>query len=445
MLEPSIANAAEDLFSRRSMAEACLRVERELALAQATVGLIPDAAAAEIAERCRIEAIDVDRAWLDAERTGYPIAPLVRQITGLCTKEAGQYVHWGATTMDVMDTALALQLVAALRVIEQKLRTLALSFADVAEKHRDSIMAGRTFWGHALPITFGYKVAAWLAPLLRHLERIGPVRERVGVCELGGAVGTLASMGEQGLAVQAELARRLGLRTPMFVWHTAHDCVAEVIFLWSLITGSLAKAAADMSLLSSTEIAEAFEPPSGGKDTSSTLPQKTNPIYSAQVLACANVLGQSTALALRSMRQTHERSGEGMIEFPLVADAYRKTLRALEKMQIIATGISVDVQKMRANLDLTEGQIMSEAVMMALAEKLGRLEAHDLLHEACKRAAAARVPLHEVLLAEPRIAGVLGEEGIRRALDPHRYLGAARELTDRVVQEARRLARSADT
>ncbi|HEY9445845.1 MAG TPA: adenylosuccinate lyase family protein [Burkholderiales bacterium] len=440
MLEPAIEDAEEDIFSRRHTTEIYLRIERELALAQGAVGVIPAAAAAEIAQRCRIEDVDVEAAWLDAERTGYPIAPLVRQITGLCGKEAGQYVHWGATTMDIMDTALALQLVAALDIVERRLRSVALSLAEIAETHRETIMAGRTFWGHALPITFGYKVATWLAPLLRHLERIPALRSRAGVAELGGAVGTLASMGDRGLAVQREFAQRLDLRSGGLAWHTAHDSIAEVVCLWALIAASLAKAARDLSLLSSTELAEAFEPPSGGKDTSSTLPQKTNPIYSAQIIACAGVLAQHAALAMQAMHQSHERSGEGMIEFPLVADAYRKTLRALDKMQTIADGISIDVRRMRDNLELTQGQIMSEALMMALGETLGRLEAHDVVHEACRRAAAEGIPLERAALRDQRIASALGEEGVRRMLDPKSYLGSAHELTDRVVQEARRSA-----
>ncbi len=428
---------AHELFTRTHAIRTCLRVEAALALAQADAGAIPLAAAEEIAQRCDLANISMDRIWEDTERTGYPIPPLVRQITNACSKEAGQYVHWGATTMDILDTALTLQLRDALAHVETRLTALVAALSDLALKYRETVMAARTFGGHALPITFGFKAAVWLAPVCRHLARVREVRARVTVCELGGAAGTLASMGTHASAILEHFARRIELDAPVIAWHTARDYAAETVCLFGLITASLAKIAGDISQLSSTEIAEVFEPASGGRDTSSTLPQKTNPIYSGQIMACASLLAQHSALALQAVRQQHERSSEGFIEFAVLPDAFAQTLRALDKSIHVLQGLRVDPARMRENLKLTRGQIMSEAVMMALAPKMGRLVAHDVLHEACAQASRENRELIDTLKADPRIAGAMNESELSRVLDPLNYLGRAREAVDDVLRAAR--------
>jgi len=306
----------------------------------------------------------------------------------------------------------------------------------LATKHRNSVMAGRTFGGHAVPTTFGFKAAVWLSPFVRHLERVRELGRRASVCELGGATGTLASMGGQGPAIRKAFARRLNLDVPAIAWHAVRDNSAELVCVLGLATGSLAKIAGDIIQLSSTEIGEVYEPVSGGRDSSSTMPQKTNPMYSGQVIASASIVAQLAPLALQAMRQQQERSTEGFIEFAVLPDAFMHAIRAFDKLIPVVHGARVDEQRMRANLEISKGQIMAEAVMMRLAPLLGRLVAHDVLHEACTKASREDRELLAVLREDPRLTEATDDTALAAMFDPAGYLGSAHGMVDSVVAQA---------
>ena len=278
-----------------------------LARAEARCGVIPAEAAEVIARESRIERIDFDHMREETDIVGYPILPLVHQLVAMCG-EAGRYVHWGATTQDIMDTADVLQVRAALDVVDADIRELRRILADLAKKHRDTPMAGRTHLQQALPVTFGYKVAIWLAMFDRHQQRLAELRQRVLVVEFAGAAGTLASLGDKGFEVQKALAEELKLGVPATTWHVARDGFAEAVNLLALVTGSLGKIALDIMIMASTEFAEVYEPFVKGRGASSTMPQKRNPISSELMLAAAKAVRQHAGLMVDAMIQDFERA-----------------------------------------------------------------------------------------------------------------------------------------
>ena len=429
----------EKIFSEEERTRLFLEFETTLAVVEADLGLIPEAAAKEIKRVAKLDTIDLAGLRTDLERTGYPIAPLIRQLTAACRDDHGQYVHWGSTTQDVMDTALALQMRDALDSIESDLKALASILVELAQSHRGTLMAARTFGGHALPFTFGLKAARWLTGVCRHIERIGDVRRRAAVGQFGGAVGTLASFGDKGPEVRQRLLKTLGLDAPLGVWHVARDSVAEAVCFLGLVTATLGKIAQDITALSATDLGELAEPVSGGKDASSTLPQKQNPVFSGRIMAAARIVASHVALVLDASRHDHERGPQGFVEEQVVPEAFVLTGRALAMARHVLSGLSVDAERMRGNLDTTQGLILAEAVMMALASHLGRLKAKDLVQEACSEAAGAGRPLAAVLGDKRQVTAHLGADDIERLLDPANYLGSARQEVDDIVAYARSL------
>ncbi|MBI1943539.1 MAG: 3-carboxy-cis,cis-muconate cycloisomerase, partial [Betaproteobacteria bacterium] len=386
------------IFSDSGFLARCLEVEAALARAQAGLGMIPAAAASEISARAKPAVLDLERLKRETELVGYPILPLVKQLAAACAGEAGRYVHWGATTQDIMDSALVLQLRSALDLVAADLAAVSAALAALARRHRDTPMAGRTHLQQALPITFGFKAAVWRAPIERHRERLAQLRPRVLVGQFGGAAGTLASLGEQGLAVRAALMRELGLSEPAITWHVARDGLAEAVLFAGLVTGSLAKIATDVMLMMATELGEAFEPFEHGRGGSSTMPQKTNPISSELIVACAKLVRQHGALMLDAMVQDFERAtGPWHAEWIALPESFIATAGALRQAKLMLAGLTVDSARMQRNLGMTSGLIVAEAVMMGLAPKLGRQDAHDIVYDACRAAAESGRPLLEVL------------------------------------------------
>ena len=367
-------------------------------------------------------------------RVGYPVVALVRALSQTAGAEAGRWTHWGATTQDVMDTAQALQIRAGLALLRADLLATVRALAVLADAHRATVMAGRTHLQHALPITFGLKCAIWLAPLATHLTRLDQLRPRVEVAQFGGAAGTLASLGTDGIAVLEGLAAELELGAPSVPWHVARDGVAEAVSFLGLLCGSLAKIATDVILLAQTEVAEVLEAHEAGRGGSSTMPQKRNPIASEYILAAARGVQALVPLMQGAMAQDQERAtGPWQAEMLAVPQAFVLSHGALLHARALAEGLVVDVARMRRNFDATGGLIMAEAVMMGLARQLGRGEAHEVVHHACDAALRDGIPLAKALAREPKVTARLDRAAIEWLTDPVGYLGSAAAFIDRVL------------
>jgi 3-carboxy-cis,cis-muconate cycloisomerase len=418
----------------------CAEVEAALARAQARIGIVPNEAAAAISATVAAivanpKALDLERLKRETETVGYPILPLVRQLAEHAGP-AGRWLHWGATTQDIMDTASVLQIRDGIQLIEADLALLRGHLAGLARRYRNTPMAGRTHLQHALPITFGYKAAVWLAAFDRHAGRLDELKPRVLAVQFGGAAGTLASLGEgaASLASRTELARELGLAEPAITWHVARDSIAETVQFLALLGGSLAKVALDVMLMSATEFGEAAEPFVAGRGSSSTMPQKRNPISCELILAAAKALRQHAGLALDAMVSDFERAtGPWHVEWIALPESFLYAAGALHQAEFMMGGLIVDPVRMAKNLDMTHGLIVAEAVMMGLAPHTGRTEAHDLVYDACRVAIESDRPLCDVLLETPAVAGPLGEASLRALTDPANYLGAAQAMVDRVL------------
>ncbi len=422
------------VFDETATLQRYLDVEAALARVQARLGMIPEAAAAEITAKARIELMDQPAIAAETKIVGYPILALVRGIGKACDDGLGEYAHWGATTQDIMDSGLALQLRQGLDLIDADLATLAATLAKLAETYRATPMAGRTHLQHALPVTFGLKAAVWLAPILRMRERLAELRPRVLVGEFAGASGTLASLGADGMAVSDALMDELGLGRPLAPWHVARDGVAETVCFLALTTGALAKIATDVMLMMTTEVAEAFEPFVQGRGASSTMPQKRNPISCELIRGSAKLVRQHAGAALDAMETDFERAtGPWHVEWSAVPEAFVLTSGALAQANFMLAGLEVDTDRMRRNLDVSQGLIMAEAVMMGLAPALGRTAAHDVVYDACRKAIADGGHLADALKADPAVAAKLDPAEIDRLLDPANYLGATQEMIDRVL------------
>jgi 3-carboxy-cis,cis-muconate cycloisomerase len=427
--------AMRETFGTRRRIAAMLRFESALARAEARCGVIPAAAAEAIAAAAADPArIDADAIAASADNVGYPVVALTKQLARLAGEDAGGYVHWGATTQDVLDTAMVLLLQEALDALQADLDAIVAALAELAARHRDTAMAGRTHLQQALPITFGFACALWLSPLVAHRERLRDVRERARVLQFGGAVGTLASLGRNGRAVTLALAEELELRAPDAPWHADRSTVAEVACTIGLICGSLAKIATDVALLTQTEVGEAFEPHAPGRGGSSTMPQKRNPIASEYVLSATRGVHALVPVMLQAMAGDHQRStGPWQSEEIVLPEICILASAAFAHARTIAEGLVVDERRMRRNLDLTNGLIVSEAVSMALGERIGLGKAHAAVETASAAALDSGRPLLDVLAETPDVVAHLDRTRLAELLDPTRYVGEAGAVVDRVL------------
>jgi 3-carboxy-cis,cis-muconate cycloisomerase len=432
-------SAMREIFSDETRTGHYLEIEAALARVQGRLGIIPVEAAREIERHCRIELIDFDLLKRQTERIGYPVLGVVQQIVALCEGGFGEWCHWGATTQDITDTATVLQMRAALNLVEQDMEGIAAALADLARRYRDTPMAGRSNLQQAVPITFGFKAASLLAAMQRHRQRLNQLRPRVLIGEFAGAAGTLASLGADGLKVQAALMQELGLGQPEIAWHTLRDRIAEVGCFLALVTGTLGKIALDVKLLMQTEVAEVFEPFHEARGSSSTMPQKRNPISCLYVHATSALVRQNAAALLEAAVADHERStGPWEIEWIALPEIFLLASGALAQTRGLVEGLQVDAQRMRANLDLTLGTIMSEAVMMGLAPHLGRQRAHDLVYDICRQVAGTGRPLVDLLADNTEVSRHLSRGALERMVEPTTYLGLAGEMVDRVLAAERR-------
>jgi 3-carboxy-cis,cis-muconate cycloisomerase len=426
------------VFSDRALIGRYVEVEIALAKAEAKCGVIPFEAADVIAKQANGSTLDLDALREETDNVGYPILPLVHQLARQCG-EAGRYVHWGATTQDIMDTAVVLQLQEALGLIDQDISALRQILADLSQRHRDTPMAGRTHLQQALPVTFGYKTSIWLAMFDRHAERLRQLKPRVLVGQFAGAAGTLASLGDKGFEVQQAFCEELGLGIPSSTWHVARDGFAEAINFLALVTGSLGKIATDIMIMASTEFAEVYEPFVKGRGASSTMPQKRNPISSELMLAAAKAVRQHAGLMLDATIQDFERAtGPWHAEWIAIPESFVLAAGALHQAKFVLGGLIVDDAQMARNLDISRGLIVAEAVMMGLAPELGRQDAHDVVYDACRRANEEKTSLRDALLSDPKITARIDRPTIERLTSPGNYLGLAPQMVDRVLASAAR-------
>jgi len=431
--------AMRRVFSDEQRTAYYLEIEAALARVQGRLGIIPAEAAREIEAKCRIEKIDLNKLKQQTERIGYPVLGVVQQIVAICAKGLGEWCHWGATTQDITDTATVMQIRAALDLVEADMEKIAAALAGLARRYRDTPMAGRSNLQQAVPITFGFKAASLLAAFQRHRQRLAQLRPRVLVGEFAGAAGTLASLGADGLKVQAALMDELKLGQPEIAWHTVRDRIGEVACFLGLLTGTLGKIAMDVKLLMQTEVAEVFEPFAEGRGSSSTMPQKRNPISSLYIHATAALVRQHAAALLEAAVADHERStGPWEIEWIALPEIFLLSAGALSQTRSMVAGLEVDAARMRQNLDMTHGAIASEAVMMGLGPYLGRQRAHDLVYDICREAAATGTPLIDLLARNPEISRHLSGHELERMVDPANYLGLAGEMVDRVLASERK-------
>jgi len=427
------------VFSDENRLQRMLDVESALASAQVSVGLVPSDAAATIQQACRVENIDVDSLREDGAACGNLAIPLVKQLTAAVDRsspEASRYVHWGATSQDILDTGLVLQMGEALRLIDSQLLRVSEVLAELVQQHAATTMVGRTWLQHAVPVSFGWKASTWLDCLSRHRQRLRETRDRCLVLQFSGAVGTLASLGENGSAVADKLAESLGLALADISWHSSRDRFAEIAAHLGMLAGSLGKMARDLALMMQTEVSEVCEG-GEGRGGSSTMPHKRNPILCAAVLATTSRVPAMVATILTSMGQEHERGlGNWQAEWETLPDIFNLCGGALEKTNALIRGLHVDVDRMAANLEMTGGLIYAEAVSMALAAHVGKPVAHAMVERLCGVSVEGGKDFRNVMGEDPQIGRMFTATELDRLFDPSQYLGNSRDSIDLVLATA---------
>jgi 3-carboxy-cis,cis-muconate cycloisomerase len=422
-------------FSPQAHLRGMLAFEAALARAEARAGVIPQEAAEVIAASCREELFDAAALFREAALAGTPAIPLVRMLTAQIAGDAQKFVHWGATSQDAIDTALMLQMRDGLDLLIEGLLGVCAACAQLARQHRQTLMVGRTLLQQALPITFGLKAARWLALACRQVQTLRAHRQHTLALQLGGAAGTLAALGDRGPQVLDLLAEELGLPAPDLPWHTERDRVAEIAASLGVVAGAMEKIAGDVALLAQTEVGEVSEGDAPGKGGSSAMPQKHNPVDATSARAAARLAIGVVPVILSAMAQEHERAaGAWQAEWAAVPNLFCFTAGAVERVRDAVSGLQIDAARMHANLDLTGGLIMAEALTMALAPHLGRPEAQRIVRAACEQAARSGAPLRQIALAQPQVRAILAPEELDRALDPATYLGSADLFISRALE-----------
>jgi 3-carboxy-cis,cis-muconate cycloisomerase len=431
---PAMRAVCDDAAALQHM----LDFEAALARAEAAVGVIPASAVGPIANACKAEAFELSALAEAATRSGNLAIPLVKALTAEVARadgDAARYVHWGATSQDVIDTAVMLTLRAAIDALLGDLDRAIAGFATLTRQHRDTAMVARTWLQHALPMPFGLKLAEYAAALHRSRTRLRRLRSEGLALQFGGAAGTLAALGDKGLMVAEKIATELKLPLPDAPWHTHRDRIADAASTFAILTGTCGKIARDVSLMMQTDVAEAFEPSGEGRGGSSTMPHKRNPVAAATALAAANMAPNLAATIFAAQVQDHERSaGPWHAEWPTLPSLLLVTSGALAAIVDIAEGLEVDAARMRVNLDATQGLIMAEAVTFALAEKMGKSDAHHLVEAASRKALAGKQHLRDVLTGDPKVTTHLGADKLAKLFDPMAYQGVSQAMIDRLLK-----------
>jgi len=431
------------LFTEPARFQSWLDVEAALAEAQAGLGIIPAAAAREIVSKCQLKYLDMAAVRAGLARTGHPLVPLIWALDKACDGDAGGYVHWGATTQNITQTGQLLQVRRAHEIFLRQLATLLTTLADLAERTKDMLLPGRTHGQHAVPATFGFKVAVWIDELGRHVERLRGCEGRVFVAMLGGGAGTLASLGEAGLATQEKMAARLGM-TPMPVpARTIGDHQAEYVMLLGLLAATGSKIGREIYTLMKQEFGEVEEPVPAGTVGSSTMPQKRNPKLSQDIIAAAAQVRALVPLALDAMQTEHEADRTTSIMMSrALTQACELTGDMLQRLIALFEGLQVFPARMRHNLELSGGLIMAEALMLELGKKIGRQRAHDAVYDAAQGSVTESRPFREMLAADPHVREELSSAHVDALLDPAQYAGLCRQFAERGAASARAIAAS---
>jgi 3-carboxy-cis,cis-muconate cycloisomerase len=429
--------AMRALWEDRQTHQRWLNVEAALAEAEAELDVIPAAAAREIARAARIDQLDLQSMKAEFDTTWNPVVPLINALRKVVSPHAARYVHWGATSKNIFDTGLMLQIKDAYMLVLDDLDALGDSLASLAERHRETVMAGRTHGQHATPITFGFKAAVWLDEVHRQQQRLREARPRILVGEFGGAVGTLASLGRVGLRVEKRLMEKLGLAEPVIPVKTAGDRVAEFVLLLCMLSATLGKIAQNIYNLQQTDIDEVTEP-TEGKVGSSAMPHKQNPVASGSVVFLGRLLRANAGPALDYIHAEWEddhRQGETAWKF--VPEACLLMAAQLQTLRRVLDGLIVKPDNMRRNLERQQGLSGSEALLMALAGPLGRDTAHELVRKLSAEAATTGVALSELVARDPVVTANLAMDDLTRALDLRNQVGLAAMFVDRVVERHR--------
>jgi 3-carboxy-cis,cis-muconate cycloisomerase len=438
LLAPMLSSPAmRAVCDDAAMLQNMLDFEAALARAEAAIGVIPKSAADPIRAACKADAFDFADLADAATRSGNLAIPMVKVLTANVAKadaEAARYVHWGATSQDVIDTATMLTLRAGIDALLADIDRAIAGFARLARTHRNTAMVARTWLQHALPMPFGLKLAEYAAALHRSKLRLGRLRGDTLALQFGGAAGTLAALGDKGLAVAEALARELKLPLPEAPWHTHRDRIAEAASVLAILSGTCGKIARDVSLMMQTDVGEAFEPAGAGRGGSSTMPHKRNPVAAASALGAATMAPNLAATIFAAQVQDHERSaGPWHAEWPTLPALLLVASGALAATVDIAEGLEVDMERMRANLDTTRGLIMAEAVAFALAETIGKSEAHHLVEAASKTAVAENKHLRDVLSGDSKVTAQLSAKRIAALFEPMAYQGVSQAFIDRLL------------
>lgn len=435
--DPGIA----DLFTEESRLRARLRVEACLAQAEAAVGVVPAEAAAAITAAADLDRLDRDRIDAATAAHSHPLMPLVEELARVVGEEHGGWVHWGATTQNITQTADLLLLREAHGRILGQLAELLRSLSKLADDTAAVPMPGRTHSQHAVPITFGFKVAAWIDELASHVDRLERVEDRLFRLLMGGAAGTLASFGDEGRRIEAEMAQRLGLRAMPVPSRATNDGMVELVTVLGLFAGSAGKIAKDIYSMMQPEFGEAFEPIPAGTIGSSTMPHKRNPQLTLDVTTLSAQLRGLVAPALEAMLHDHEANGgmTGLLE-ETVAQAAVLAGDVLSRLVLVIGGLELDTERMRANLTLSDGLIGSERLMLELGERIGRQNAHEVVYELAQQAAVTRADFAELLGADPTVAARFTPAEVRRLLDPAAHLGESVAIAHELAGHARAVA-----
>ena len=443
LLGPLFASAKmRAALSDRAMLQYMLDVEAALARAEAATGVISRRAAAPIAAVCHAKHYDIRSLGIAAAQAGNVAIPLVKALTAEVAKRdknAARFVHWGVTSQDIIDTASVLALREAASLLDRDLARAVRGFISLAKKHRNSVMAGRTWLQHALPTTFGLKAAEYAASLARARTRMITAVDEACVLQFGGAAGTLAALGKKGAAVAGALGKSLDLKVASAPWHAHSDRIAHAASAIAIAIGECGKIARDVSLMMQTEVGEVFEPAAAGRGGSSTMPQKRNPALSAQILAAANLAPGLVSSLLVGLNHEHERGVGGwqaswlaLPQLLLIASG------AFERTAEVASGLEVDKARMRANLEISNGLIMAEAVQFALAEKLGKSQAHELVAKASRKALGSDGHLVDTLRNLTEVKDALPGNKLDDLFDPMNYLGETSKFIDAAIASAER-------
>jgi len=433
------ASEMKAVFEEMNYLQKILDVEAALAEAEGELGLIPARVVPLIQEQAKAEKIDLNRVLEVQKKAGHYLVSVLKVLEKNCPEESGQFIHYGATTQDIIDTAMVLLIREALAIIRRDLKAILGAALRLAETHKSTPMAGRTHGVHAVPITFGFKVAVWATEVARHLDRLKEMEPRLLVGNLTGAVGTFASFGPKGPEVQGRVMAKLGLRTPLICWHAARDHFGEFVN-WMAMTGTtLSKIANEVRVMMKPEFGEVEEPIKEGTVGSSTMPHKRNPNLSEETMALGKLLRSYSGTMLEAMETEHERDiGTWRCEFLLLPEACMVFSAALRNVRTLLEGLRVNPERMLKNLYLTRGLIMSETFMFALGEKIGKQKAHDAVYELSMISAREGKPFFEVIRENPEIRNLFSPELLDQLSNPSAHTGSASEVVEGVVAALRK-------